>query len=47
MVTYEVTTIVEPHLVEVYERYTRQGGRPQRAGGGGEQPMAGAGDVSR
>ena len=24
MVTYEITTLVQPHLVEAYERYMRE-----------------------
>jgi len=34
MVTYEVTTLVQPHLVEAYERYMRERHIPEILGTG-------------
>jgi hypothetical protein len=34
MVTYEVTTLVQPHLVEAYERYMRERHIPEVLGWG-------------
>jgi hypothetical protein len=34
MVTYEITTLVQPHLVEAYERYMRERHIPELLGTG-------------